>query len=221
MRIIFVGPAGSGKGTQSSLLSKLYNIPAISTGALLRERAKENDEISVRIKDKMLVGDMVDDDIIFPILQERLSLDDCQNGFILDGFPRDERQAIILGEWLEQKNQSIDRVIVLNVPEDVVFKRITGRFECAKCGKNYNKYFSNTKVEGVCDDCQATEFKVRADDKNFDVIHKRLDIYKEMANAIINYYDKKNLICNIDALKSSSEIYQDILSDLKKISNKK
>ena len=82
MRIIFVGPAGSGKGTQSSLLSKLYNIPAISTGALLRERAKENDEISVRIKDKMLVGDMVDDDIIFPILQERLSLDDCQNGFI-------------------------------------------------------------------------------------------------------------------------------------------
>ena len=219
MKLIMIGLAGSGKGTQSTMLSKYYNIPTISVGALLREKIKSGDEIGKKINSVISSGKMVDDAIIYDVLRGRLGQDDVKNGFILDGFPRNIEQAIELDKWLKATNDSISAVIVLDVAEDVVIKRITGRYECVNCGKIYNKYFENLKpkVDGVCDNCQATEFKVRADDSDLESIKKRLDIFKEMSNKIISYYDKQNLIYNINGDQTPEKVYQDILSSLKNI----
>lgn len=218
-RILIMGPAGSGKGTQSALISREYGIPEISTGVLLREKVKDGDELGRKIDKIISAGNFVDDDLVFLILKERLEKEDCKNGFVLDGFPRNSHQAIELEEYLKTKNINIDYVLVLDVPDDIVIKRISGRFECKKCGKIYNKFFSNTKIEGVCDSCGSNEFSVRKDDQDIVAIQKRLDIYKTMSSDIIDYYNKKNLIYIINGLKNINDISQDIKNIL--INNKK
>ena len=218
-RIIMMGPAGSGKGTQSALISQKYGIPEISTGALLRQKVKDGDELGKKIDEIISSGNVVEDDLVFSILKERLEKEDCKKGFILDGFPRNSHQAIELEEYLKSRNINIDYVLVLDVPDDIVIKRISGRFECKKCGKIYNKFFGNTKTEGVCDVCGSTDFSVRKDDQDLMAIQKRLNIYKTMSNDIIDYYNKKNLIYIINGLKNIDDINKDIENIL--ISNKK
>ena len=208
--IIMMGPAGSGKGTQAAVISREYNIPAISTGVLLRERAKDGDELAREIDKTISSGNFVSDDLIFVILKERLEKEDCKNGFILDGFPRNLNQAIELDGYLKQKNRVITHVLVLDVPDDIVIKRISGRFECKKCGKVYNEFFNNTKTEGVCDVCGSREFSTRSDDRDLKTIEKRLKIYKDMSKDLIDYYKKKNLIYFVDGLKNIEDISQDI-----------
>ena len=218
-RIVMMGPAGSGKGTQSALISQKYGIPEISTGALLRQKVKDGDELGKKIDEIISSGNVVEDDLVFSILKERLEKEDCKKGFILDGFPRNSHQAIELEEYLKSRNINIDYVLVLDVPDDIVIKRISGRFECKKCGKIYNKFFGNTKTEGVCDVCGSTDFSVRKDDQDLMAIQKRLNIYKTMSNDIIDYYNKKNLIYIINGLKNIDDINKDIENIL--ISNKK
>lgn len=220
-RIIMMGPAGSGKGTQSVMISKQYNIPIISTGDLLRERIKMEDELGKKLNEEISKGLIVSLEIIMSILCSRLEMDDCQNGFILDGFPRTVEQAIELEKLLKQDNTAIDAVLVLDVPRDVVVKRISGRFECKNCKQIYNKFYNNTKVDGICDICGSNEFNVRKDDSNIAAINKRLDIYEEMSDKIIEYYNKKNLIFHVNALKSIEEISQDIKNILINNINKK
>ncbi|MBO4956344.1 MAG: adenylate kinase [Rickettsiales bacterium] len=209
-RLIIMGPAGSGKGTQGKVISQKYGIPVISTGNLLREKASVGDELGKQINELISQGMIVPIDIITKILYDRLVEADCNNGFILDGFPRTVEQAIDLEKFLNTQNVTIDGVLVLNISRDEVIKRTSGRFECKKCKTMYNKFYKNTKIEGVCDVCGSTEFFVRNDDSNVDAINKRLDIYEEMSNKIIEYYDKKNLIYNVDAVKSIEDISQDI-----------
>lgn len=218
-RIIIMGPAGSGKGTQSTLISQEYGIPEISTGSLLRQKVKDGDELGKEIDKIISSGNIVSDDVIFSILKERLEKDDCKNGFILDGFPRNSNQAIELDKYLKTKNVGVDYVLVLDVPDDIVIKRISGRFGCNKCGKIYNKFFNNTKVEGVCDVCGSSDFSVRSDDQDLMAIEKRLSIYKNMSGDIMDYYNKKNLIYIINGLKNINDISQDIKNIL--INNKK
>ncbi len=209
LRIILLGPAGSGKGTQGSLISQRYRIPVISTGCLLREKIKAGDELGRQINSIISAGNYVSNDLIFDILGERLKRDDCKEGFILDGFPRNIEQAI----ELENKflgGSEIDAILVFNIPRDIVFKRTSGRFECNSCKKMYNRFFNDTKVKGVCDICGSTDFFIRSDDANVDAINRRLDIYKKMSNEIIGHYSSKNLIYYVDALKGIDEVNQDI-----------
>lgn len=210
VRLIIMGPAGSGKGTQGKVISQKYGIPVISTGNLLREKASVGDELGKQINELISKGIIVPIDIITKILYNRLAGEDCKNGFILDGFPRTVEQAIDLEKFLNDNNISINGVLVLNVSRDIVIKRMSGRFECKNCRTMYNKFYKNTTKEGICDVCGSTEFFVRNDDANVDAINKRLDIYEEMSNTIIEYYNKKNLIYNIDAVKSIDNISQDI-----------
>lgn len=208
--IIFMGPAGSGKGAQADALSKDLKIPTISTGLLLRDKAKVGGEKGKEISEVINKGELVSDEIMFDILKKRLEMPDCKNGFILDGFPRTENQAIILDKYLKNIDQKIDAVIVLDVPDDIVIKRISGRFQCARCGTVYSKYFKKTKIDGICDNCGSVEFSVRADDVDIRLIINRLDIYKNMSKSIIDYYDKKHLIYLINGVNFIDKIYQDI-----------
>lgn len=209
-RLVFLGPAGSGKGAQSALLSKEYDIPAISTGLLLRERAKNEDEFGKNINETINSGDLVPDQIMFDILLKRLHETDCKNGYILDGFPRTVQQAIQFDEYLKSQNEEIDKVLVLDVSDDIVIKRISGRFQCKACNKVYSKYFETTKQEGICDICGSKEFTVRNDDIDIKLIQNRLDIYKNMSKPIIDYYAKKNLIYFINGVNCLEKIFQDI-----------
>ena len=145
--IIFMGPAGSGKGAQAAMLSKELNIPTISTGLLLRDKVKVDGEIGQEIAKIINKGDLVSDELMFDVLKKRIEMEDCKNGCILDGFPRTRQQAIILDEYLKSKNSSVDAVVVLDVPDDIVIKRISGRFQCARCGTVYSRYFKKTKIE--------------------------------------------------------------------------
>ncbi|MDR2778502.1 MAG: nucleoside monophosphate kinase [Rickettsiales bacterium] len=217
LRIIFIGPAGSGKGTQSAFITGRYGIPVVSTGWLLREKAKDNDKLARHIDDTIASGGLIDDELIFGMLKERLAKDDCKNGFIIDGFPRNISQARILDEFLGES--AVDAVIVLKIMRDVVLKRMLGRFECSSCSKMYNKFYDNTRVDGICDFCGSTNFLIRNDDSNIHAIIKRLDLYDKMSKEIIGYYDEKDLIYSIDALKNVQEIskeIEDILSKLLK-----
>lgn len=208
--VVMMGPAGSGKGTQSKFISQQYNIPEISTGDLLRKKVEAGDERGKKIDDFISKGIIVPDDMMLEILYDRLKEDDCKNGFILDGFPRTIEQAIELEKFLEKLNTKISGVLVFDIPKDVVFKRTSGRFKCMKCGSVYNRFYGNTKVDGVCDNCGSKEFYTRSDDQNLDAIQKRLDIYEEMSRPIIDFYEKKDLTFFVNALKSIEEISQDI-----------
>ncbi|MDR2077873.1 MAG: nucleoside monophosphate kinase [Rickettsiales bacterium] len=219
LKIIFIGPAGSGKGTQGTLITKQYGIPLISTGGLLRSRSEKNDELARHIDDTLARGGFVNDNLIFSMLKEKLAEDDCKDGFIIDGFPRNISQAKTLDEFLGES--AIDAVIVLNIPRDDIFKRMIGRFECTKCKAMYNKFYGNTKVDGVCDACGSTDFSIRDDDSNIHAIVKRLDLYDRMSKELIEYYAEKNLIYSINALKDIQEIFKDIENILNKLLEQK
>ena len=212
--IIILGPAGSGKGIQSNLLSKHFNIPHISTGDMLRKIFERNDENSNAVKNSVQKGSLMSDDFMFDILLRRLKEGDCQNGFILDGFPRNENQALWLDKVVSEINDKKIVIVKLDVPFDTSVKRLSGRYNCNGCGAIYNKFYSNTKVEGVCDKCGSTDFFVRDDDSDVNSIKKRLDIYQNMSKSIINFYSKKNLIYLINGVNSVEEIHENIKSSL-------
>lgn len=212
--IVILGPAGSGKGIQSSLLSKYFDIPHISTGNMLRKIFERNDENSNSVRNSIEKGSLMSDDFMFDILLRRLKEGDCQNGLILDGFPRNENQAIWFDKVIPEINNKKIIIIVLDIPFDVSFKRLSGRFNCSNCGAIYNKFYGNTKVEGICDKCGSTSFYVRSDDSDVESIKKRLDIYQNMSKSIINFYSKKNLIYFIKGVNSIEEIHENIKSSL-------
>ena len=198
--IIFLGAPGSGKGTQAAILSDDLNIPAISTGDILRAEVKSQSEIGNLAKKYMDEGGLVPDEVVIGIIKKRLLEDDCKNGFILDGFPRNLSQAISLDENLVEIKKEISSVISLEVPDETIIKRITGRFSCANCGALYNKFFNNTKKEGICDSCNSKEF-ISRDDDNEEAIINRLKVYHSNTSELIKFYTKKGLIYKVDGLK--------------------
>lgn len=182
MNIIMLGAPGAGKGTQAAVLCEKLNIPTISTGNMIREALKNGTEMGLKAKSYMDEGKLVPDEVVIGIVKERLSEDDCKNGFILDGFPRTIPQA----EALDKMGVVIDKVIDLEVEEELIINRMSGRRVCEKCGRPYHIETLKPKVEGVCDDCQGT--LVQRKDDHIDTVKARLEIYHKETEPLKDYY---------------------------------
>jgi adenylate kinase len=204
-----LGAPGSGKGTQSLLLTDNLKIPNISTGEILRTEVANNSDIGILAKNHMQSGGLVPDLIVVDIIKKRISEPDCNKGFILDGFPRNIMQAQILDAMLSALNKKIDLVVDIEVNEDTLIKRIAGRFMCNNCNISYNHFFSPTKVEGLCDKCGEASLKSRSDD-NEDAVRNRLLIYNQNNKKLVEFYRKKSLIYSVDGLKNIATISFDI-----------
>ena len=184
MNLILLGAPGAGKGTQAEVICKALNIPAISTGNILREAIKNQTPLGMEAKTYMDGGKLVPDEIVINILKERLQADDCKNGFILDGFPRTVPQA----EALDQMNVRIDRVVDIEVADEKITARLSGRRVCESCGASYHTQYKPSKVEGVCDACGGKT--VQRKDDHPDTVKERLRVYHEQTEPLIDYYTK-------------------------------
>ncbi len=213
MKLILLGAPGAGKGTQAEKIIDKYKIPQISTGDILRENVKNQTELGLKAKEYMEKGELVPDDVIIGIIKDRLAKDDCRNGYILDGFPRTIPQAEALTEAL--KPDKIDKVIFINVSDDVVIERLSLRRVCKNCGAIYHMKYNPPKEEGVCDKCGGEVYQ-RDDDKE-ETIKNRLKVYREQTEPLVKYYSDSGLLVEIDGTKSVDEIANDIDSVLSKI----
>jgi adenylate kinase len=209
MRLILLGPPGAGKGTQSKLLEKAYDIVQLSTGDMLREAVKNKTPLGLEAKLVMDEGGLVSDDVMIGLIKERTAQDDCHNGFVLDGFPRTVAQAEALTEMLQSKNQTMDAVIEITVDDDILIKRIIGRYICAKCGENFNDFLKTPMVEGICDACQSTEF-IRRDDDTEETVKKRLLAYYEQTLPLLPYYKEEGLLKSVDGMLETEAVRQEI-----------
>ena len=189
MNIIFLGPPGAGKGTQAQRVCEALNIPQISTGDILRRAMKEGTETGLKAKSYIDAGQLVPDDVIIDIVKERLAMDDCKAGYILDGFPRTLPQAEALDTFA-----TIDSVIELDVADQVIVDRLSGRRVCLKCGATYHISMLNGKT--TCDKCG--EELVQRDDDKAETVHNRLEVYHEQTAPLIGYYEQKGLLHKVD-----------------------
>jgi adenylate kinase len=189
MRTVLLGAPGSGKGTQGVVLAKKYSIPQISTGDLLRAAVSAGSELGMKAKTAMDAGALVSDDIVIGLIRERISQDDASNGYILDGFPRNNAQAEALDAMLEELNQPLQGVVLLDVAFEELLQRLTGRRTCKDCGAIYNIHLSPSKEEGKCDACGGELFQ-RADD-NESTISNRLTVYQEQTAPLVDYYQQQ------------------------------
>ncbi|MBH9973224.1 MULTISPECIES: adenylate kinase [Commensalibacter] len=215
MKLIFLGPPGAGKGTQAQRLSEKYHIAQISTGDMLRAEVRSGSEIGKKAKDIMDKGLLFPDDLMVEMIAKRIKKDDCKNGFILDGFPRNVDQAKALDKMFVSEHLKLDAVLLLKVDEEILAERISNRFSCAKCGASYNKLSKKPKKDGVCDACGSTEFVSRADD-NKDTVLERLKVYREQTAPLLPYYKEKKCLYPIDGMKNMDEVTKDIDLILKK-----
>lgn len=208
--IIFIAPPAAGKGTQSKLVSDKYNIPHISTGDLLRSAINDDSDMSKLIKEEMQKGNLVSDEIILELLQERLKQDDCQTGYILDGFPRNTNQAIAYEKMLNELNKELGLVILLDLDKKTAKERIVGRLSCKNCGSVYNEFIeeSKPKEKGLCDKCHL-ELSKRSDD-NEETFEERFTTYLKETQPLIDYYEKQNHLYRIDSGISKDYTFKEI-----------
>ncbi len=206
--IILIGPPASGKGTQARLISEKYNIPHISVGALLREASLRNDEVGKYIKETIDKGDLVNEDVISDILNQRLVAPDCKDGYILDGYPRTLEQLKRYQTFLINNNISIGKAIFLDVPRDEALRRVKNRVTCPKCGKIFGEI--TTHHLDRCDVCN-TPLSKRADD-NEETFKHRYDIYINDTKPLIDYYKEQNILYIIDGMMSEEDIFNKIIS---------
>ncbi len=200
MKLILLGAPGAGKGTVAKRLTAIDGSVQISTGDILRGAVKEGTELGKKAEAFMKAGDLVPDDLIMGIMEERLQQDDCQSGFLLDGFPRTIPQAEELKSLLTRINQTLDGAINLDVPRDVILDRLTTRRTCVDCGAIYNVKSMPPKVEGVCDKCGGKV--VQRDDETEAAISNRLDVYNEKTSPLVNFYEKEGMLLSVTATSS-------------------
>jgi len=195
LRIVILGPPGSGKGTQAKIISEMYGIPHINTGDLLREEVAKGTEVGRIAKPYMDQGKLVPDDVITRMLEERLSQEDCKGGFILDGYPRNLHQVDLLDEILKRLGVDLDCVLNILIDDEVVVRRLTTRRICSVCGAIYNLINKPPKKEGVCDICGGR--LIQRDDDREEVIRRRLEVYKEQSEPVLERYRKRGLVRDI------------------------
>ncbi|WP_186431344.1 adenylate kinase [Clostridium sp. BSD9I1] len=208
MNIILLGPPGAGKGTQAKLISEKYSIPHISTGDIFRKNISEKTPLGVKAKGYMDKGQLVPDELTIDLVKDRLQHDDCKNGFLLDGFPRTVAQAEALDEFLHENNQSINSSLLIDVPQEYILERMTGRRVCNSCGASYHVKFNPSKVEGKCDVC-GSELIQRKDDSE-ETVRERLDVYSKQTQPLIQYYSDKEVLSTIDGTREIKEVFENI-----------
>lgn len=208
--IIFIAPPAAGKGTQSKLVSQKYNIPHISTGDLLRNVINSGSELGKSIKAEIDKGHFVSDEIILDLLKTRLNQDDCNGGYILDGFPRNLNQAKEYDNLLESLNKEIGYVILLDLDKEIAKKRIVGRLSCKNCGSVYNEYINEAmpKNKGICDKCNIELSK--RDDDNEETFEERYNTYLKETEPLINYYENKGCLYRVNSGVSLERIFEEI-----------
>lgn len=209
MKLVLLGPPGAGKGTQAANIVEKYNMPHISTGDIFRKNLKEGTKLGLKAKEYMDKGELVPDSLVVEIVIDRLSEDDAANGYLLDGFPRTIFQAEALNAYLSSNNENLDYVFNIKVNPDVLVERAVGRRICKNCGTTYHMKFNPTKVEGVCDECGGVLYQ-RSDD-NEETVSNRIKVYMDETSPLIDYYDKKELLVNIEGQKEISQVFIDIV----------
>ncbi|MDD6155174.1 MAG: adenylate kinase [Eubacteriales bacterium] len=209
LRTILLGPPGAGKGTQAVRIVEKYNIPHISTGDIFRENIKNGTELGKRAKAYMDKGELVPDDLVIEIATTRLLEDDCKDGFLLDGFPRTVYQAEKLDEFLKAHDSKLDIVIDLEVGEEELMRRITGRRVCKNCGATYHVVNFPPAVEGKCDKCGGE--LIQRDDDNEETAKNRISVYKDQTEPLIGYYEKSGNIVHVDGSISPENTFDQIV----------
>ena len=212
MKIIMLGAPGAGKGTQADKISAKYNIPHISTGDIFRANIKNNTELGQKAKSYMDKGELVPDELVVDLVVDRIKADDCTNGYVLDGFPRTIPQAEALDAALAAINDKVDYAINVEVPDENIINRMSGRRACVACGATYHIVHIPTKVEGVCDKCGA-DLILRDDDKP-ETVKNRLNVYHEQTQPLIDYYTAKNVLHEVDGTKAMEDVFSSIVSIL-------
>lgn len=214
MRLVLLGPPGVGKGTQASAIVEKYNIPHISTGDIFRANIKEGTELGKEAKEYMDKGLLVPDQLVVSIVKDRLSKDDCKNGFLLDGFPRTENQAEVLEEELLKMGIKLNKVVNIEADKDILIQRAVGRRICKECGTSYHILFSPPKVDGICDIDGGTLYQ--RDDDNEETVATRIEVYLNQTQPLISFYEKRGLIVNIDGTKPIDETFNAIVEALER-----
>ncbi|MBT5244819.1 MAG: adenylate kinase [Rhodospirillaceae bacterium] len=205
MKLILLGPPGAGKGTQAKRLQEAYSIIQLSTGDMLRAEVDSGSALGAQAKEVMESGELVSDELIIKMISSRIDKDDCKAGFILDGFPRTTPQAEALDKMFEEKDLKLDCVIEMQVDDEAMVERITGRYTCSACGRGYHDSFKKPDVEGVCNQCGGKEFSRRADD-NAETVRSRLLAYHEQTEPIISYYGNKGILKSIDGMAAIDDV---------------
>ncbi|MEI3607865.1 adenylate kinase [Pseudogracilibacillus sp. SE30717A] len=214
MQLILMGLPGAGKGTQAEKIKDQYNIPHISTGDMFRLAIKEGTELGIKAKGYMDEGALVPDEVTNGIVEERLSKEDCKNGFLLDGFPRTIPQAKALQEITTRLNQKLDYVIHVDVPEEKLLERLTGRRVCPTCGATYHVVYNPPKEKGICDK-DGTELIQREDD-TIETVQKRLAVNIEQTKPLLDFYNKQGILVTIDGDQAIDNVFEDIQTSINK-----
>ena len=214
MKIIMLGAPGAGKGTQADMITKKYNVPHISTGDIFRANIKNGTELGKKAKGYMDQGLLVPDSLVVDLVIDRINQDDCKEGYVLDGFPRTIPQAEALDAALAAENEEIDAAIDVEVPDDNIVNRMSGRRACLKCGATYHIVYNAPKTEGVCDNC-GSELVQREDDKPETVLN-RLSVYHKETQPLIDYYNQKGKVAEIDGTQDLNAVFADIEKVLNK-----
>lgn len=212
MRLVLLGPPGAGKGTQAASIVEKYNIPHISTGDIFRKNVKEGTPLGKKAKEYMDQGTLVPDEIVVAIVEDRLKEKDCEGGFLLDGFPRTVNQAEQLDVVLDKMGVAIDQVVNINVDKDILVNRAVGRRVCRSCGATYHIVFKPTKEEGVCDLCSGETYQ--RDDDQEATVSKRIQVYLNETQPLIEYYTNKNNLVSINGEQGIDTVLKDIITAL-------
>lgn len=214
MKIIMLGAPGAGKGTQAKMIADRYSIPHISTGDIFRANIKNGTELGKKAKEYMDQGLLVPDELVCDLVVDRVQQDDCAKGYVLDGFPRTIPQAESLDAALASLGTGVEYAINVDVPDENIVRRMSGRRACVTCGATYHLEHIPPKQEGICDRC-GSALILREDDKP-ETVTKRLDVYHTQTQPLIDYYTAKNVLVDVDGTKSMDEVFADIVSILEK-----
>ncbi len=208
MNLILLGPPGAGKGTQGARIVEKYNIPHISTGDIFRKNISEGTKLGKKAKEYMDRGELVPDSLVIEIATDRLTADDCKDGFMLDGFPRTVEQAVALDAFLRERGAKIDFVLDIDVPKEELLTRLVGRRVCKNCGATYHVTNMPPKTEGVCDKCGG-ELMQRADDTK-ETVENRIEVYNKQTKPLLDYYDKTGNIVHLDGTIGYEKLFAQI-----------
>lgn len=212
MKIIMLGAPGAGKGTQAEMICEKYGLPHVSTGDIFRANIKNGTELGKEAKKYMDEGKLVPDELTVKILLDRVAKDDCKNGYVLDGFPRTIPQAEVLEDALAKLGDKVDYAINVDVPDENIVNRMSGRRACVNCGATYHIVYAPTKVEGICDKC-GKELILRDDDKP-ETVKNRLKVYHDQTQPLIDFYSKKGILKTVDGTQDMKDVFANIVKIL-------